>query len=140
MHGAFARRCSAPSSSAPFLGLRGERRASRARGRRPRPADADRRSRRSRLKRFAEALDAARAFVAAHPDHKFAHSALYLAAQSAYDLAAFDAVLAEADRFVDDVYEFRVRIADRLAVRRAQARFEAARAGGVRPASTRSWP
>jgi|GEM_PF-3038490 len=76
--------------------------------------------------RHAEALDLARAFVAAHPDDKFAHSARYMAAQAAFSLRRYDDAVAEADhylaRFPTASY------ADRLTLRRAQAHFKARRA------------
>lgn len=79
-----------------------------------------------KAKRSAEALAAARAFVAAHPDHKFAHSALYMAVQSAYDLRRWDDAIAEADRYLARFPT--AEYADRVTVRRAQAHFKARRA------------
>lgn len=110
-----------------FLGLGGERasRPAHAADDPDRPAY-DRVLAAFKAKRSAEALEAARAFVAAHPDHKFAHSALYMAAQSAYDLRRWDDAVAEADRYLARFPT--ADYADRLAVRRAQAHFKARRA------------
>lgn len=79
-----------------------------------------------KAKRWAETLDGARAFVVAHPDHRFAHSATYLAVQAAYELRRWDDVVAEADRYLARFPT--ADYADRVTVRRAQAFFKARRA------------
>ncbi|MBL9086095.1 MAG: tetratricopeptide repeat protein [Planctomycetia bacterium] len=115
-----------PAFGPEFLGLGGDRasRPAHAADDPDRPAY-DRVLAAYKAKRFGEALEAARGFVAAHPDHKFAHSALFMAAQSAYELRRWDDVVAEADRYL--VRFPTAEYADRVTVRRAQAHFKARR-------------
>jgi outer membrane protein assembly factor BamD (BamD/ComL family) len=52
-----------------------------------------------KAEKWAETRSLAARFVAAHPDYKHAHSALYMSAEAAYSLRLFADVVADVDRY-----------------------------------------